>query len=241
MSLFTKRIRRAFRRYGIVGVLTFTAERAASAIARMRSSVRKEIRERRERAAAFDSTYGVDTIGRIHQVELGVKSPNQLHAVAYGASDPKYFRDAIRSLPIDYGRFVFIDFGSGKGRALILASEFQFKRVVGVEFSEILHRTALKNIEKYRNHTSRADIIESICIDASLYQLPDDPLVCYFLNPFDQILMSQVLSNIQESLFRNKREIFIVYYNPRQGHLFDQDPGFLRIGTIGPVRIWRTN
>ena len=152
----------------------------------------------------------------------------------------KIFRDAIGALPIDYRRFVFIDFGSGKGRAILLATEFPFKRIVGVEFSEELHRIAQDNIRRFRSDISKCKDVESVCMDAVDYPLPDDCLVCYFCNPFDATLMAQVLSNIRKSFLRNPREIFIVYYNPKEGHLVDQADCFTRVGTSGGIRIWRT-
>jgi hypothetical protein len=39
-------------------------------------------------------------------------------------------------------------------------------------------------------------------MDATEFELPKDPLVCYFSNPFDSQLMRQMLSNIEGSLGR---------------------------------------
>jgi hypothetical protein len=206
----------------------------------LRPSVRASIRESERRSAEFDERFGVNTVGCIHQTELNIENPNQLHAVSYGGSDPKLFRDAILTLPIDYRRFVFIDFGSGKGRAMLLATEFPFKRIVGVEFSEELHRIALDNISRFHSDIAKCKEVESICMDAVEYPLADECLVCYFCNPFDAAIMAQVLSNIRKSFLQNPREIFIVYYNPKEGYLFDESDCFKRAGTIGNVSIWMT-
>lgn len=240
MSGFVRKFRRAVRRHGVIGMLAVAAEHIARLASRLRPSVRAQIREREQRAAAFDERFGVDTAGTIHQTELNINNPNQLYAVPYGASDPRPFRDAIGALSIDYRRFVFIDFGSGKGRAILLATEFPFKRIVGVEFSEELHMIAQNNIRRFHIDISKCKDVESVCMDAMAYPLPDDCLVCYFCNPFDATIMAQVLSNIRKSLLRNLREIFIVYYNPREGHLLDQDDCFIRVETCSNVHIWRT-
>ena len=43
--------------------------------------------------------------------------------------------EILADLGIYYPDCVFLDLGAGKGRALLLASQFPFKRIVGVEFS----------------------------------------------------------------------------------------------------------
>ena len=61
--------------------------------------------------------------------ELGV--PNLGQAVAYSPVDPASFEGIIKRLRIRCEEFSFFDFGSGKGRALLLASRFPLKRVIG--------------------------------------------------------------------------------------------------------------
>ena len=240
MIRILRKIRRAVQRHELSVLPGLALERINRLASRLQPSVRAAIRESKQRSAAFDERFGVNTVGCIHQTDLNIGSPNQLHAVSYGASDPKLFRDAIVSLPIEYRRFVFVDFGSGKGRAVLLATEFPFKRVVGVEFSEELHRIALNNINRLHSDIAKCKDVDSICMDAVDYLLPDECLVCYFCNPFDATIMAQVLSNIRKSFLQKPREIFIVYYNPKEGHLFDESDCFKRAETIGNVRIWKT-
>jgi hypothetical protein len=54
--------------------------------------------------------------------------------------------------------FTFIDLGSGKGRALLMASAYPFKRIIGVEFMPELHRVAQENIRKYTEHRTEATL-----------------------------------------------------------------------------------
>jgi SAM-dependent methyltransferase len=193
-----------------------------------------------QRAQDFDECFGVDTAGYIHPTELTLNHPNQVHAISYGASDPRDVRYAIASLPIDYANFVFVDFGSGKGRAILLASEFPFKRVVGVEFSEELHKIAQDNINHFSRNQSQCANVQSICMDAVDYPLPDADLVCYFCNPFDATLMRQMVAKMRESLLSRPRDVFILYYNAKEGHVFDGADCFERVETSGWIRVWRT-
>lgn len=236
-----RRFKRAFERHGFFGLIAAASERVKRLASRLRPSVRAEVRERKQRAEAFDRQFGIDTAGHIHPTQLKLNSPNQVHAVSYGGSDPKDFRTAVGSLPIDYRRFVLVDFGSGKGRAILLATEFPFMRIVGVEFSEDLHRIAQENIKRFRRDTVRCDDVESVCLDVMDYPLPNEHLVCYFCNPFDGALMAQVVNRIRESLKQHPREIFIVYYNPKHAELLDGADCFSPVGANGPVRIWRSS
>jgi tRNA G46 methylase TrmB len=241
LNPWTRRFARAVRRHGIFGIFKVAAGHTGGLANRWRPSVRAAKLESERRAHDFDEQFGVDTGGCIHPTDLTIDSPNQLHAVSYGGTDPRDFRIAIASLPIDYRRFVFVDFGSGKGRVLLLATEFPFKRVVGIEFSEELHRIAQENISRFSSNVGKCAHVESIWMDAVKYSLPEDPVVCYFCNPFDRTIMSQVLENIRRSLARNPREIVVVYYNAKDGYLFDQADCFDRVETSGWARIWRTS
>ena len=65
-------------------------------------------------------------------------SGNALHAVAYEPSPYHITTKIIQKLSIDHTRFSFLDFGSGKGRVLLIACQLPFKSVIGIEFSQDL-------------------------------------------------------------------------------------------------------
>jgi len=208
-------------------------------IGKMRPSVRAEDRERERRALEFDRRFGVDTVGQIHQTELDGIGPNQLHAGPYGASDPKSFMNAMQFLSIDYRQYIFVDFGSGKGRAILMATEFPFKKIIGVEFSRELHEIALANLERFRGHITKCADVEPLWMDAVDYVLPEENLVCYFCNPFNAFLMGRVLANIRGSLIQAPRDIYLVYYNPLHPEAVHQSGCFKSIGIIENISIWR--
>ena len=48
--------------------------------------------------------------------------------------------------------------------------------------------------------------------------------IAFMFNPFDDVIMSGVVDNIEQSLANFPREITIIYFNPTQQHLFlEQD------------------
>ena len=49
----------------------------------------------------------------------------------------------------DIGRMSFVDYGAGKGRVMLLASQYPFTQVGGIEFAEELHDNATMNIAQF--------------------------------------------------------------------------------------------
>jgi hypothetical protein len=175
----------------------------------------------------FDRTHGTDTTAILQPEDFGTTSEHLQSAVYYRATPSRIFTRIMKALAIRYEDFVFIDFGSGKGRTLLLASEFPFKRIVGVEFSPKLHAIAQSNIRVYQSTTQQCKYVASVCADATSYTLPIDPTVYYFFNPFKLPVMSAVLDKIKQSLEKYPRKIFLVYVNAELASTLDQ-AGFLK-------------
>jgi SAM-dependent methyltransferase len=144
-------------------------------------------------------------------VGFGTQFLTGLMARPYFATEPWLFEQIMQALPIDFSQFTFVDLGSGKGRVLLMASDYSFQRIVGVEFMPSLHRAAQKNIESYSNHRQRCDKIETVCMDARDFQFPLEPLVVYLFNPFSEATFSQVLENLRLSIEQAPRPVYIAY------------------------------
>jgi SAM-dependent methyltransferase len=181
--------------------------------------------------SAFDRTFGVDTDGdfddRTYLSDLDIPSPNWIYGTDYVPVHPERLSGILSSIPIRYEDFVFVDFGSGKGRALLVASEFPFRRIIGVEFSPALHAVAEQNIAKYKSSTQTCKNLQSVCLDFTRFTLPTEPAVFYFFDPCNRAVLVQVLRNIEKSLRRHPRKILIIYTAPRFQELMDS-AGFLR-------------
>jgi SAM-dependent methyltransferase len=132
-----------------------------------------------------------------------------LAGAPYQPTEPRLFVEMLSALPIDFSRFRFVDIGSGKGRTLLMASELNFRHVVGVELVPELHQVAVRNIA-----ASGKMNIESICMDAREYPFPPDPLVVYLFNPLPAGALTRVIENLQRSLAEHPREVKIIYHNP---------------------------
>jgi SAM-dependent methyltransferase len=128
----------------------------------------------------------------------------------YQPTDAALFREMMASLPVDFSQFTFVDLGSGKGRTLLMASEYPFRRIVGVEILPELDRAAQENIRAFKSPAQRCMRIESICSDARAFVLPEEPLVLYLFNPLPEAALRQVLGTLE----RSPSALWIVYHNP---------------------------
>ena len=101
---------------------------------------------------------------------------------------------------IAFEDYTFVDFGSGKGRALLRASEYPFKRILGLEFSPELHRTAEENIRRYNSAAQKCQDIHSLNVDFADYALPPEASVLFFFHPCRTRVLSGVVAGIRRSL-----------------------------------------
>lgn len=148
----------------------------------------------------------------------------------YQPTEPALFRDMMTTLPIDFREFTFIDIGSGKGRALLLAAQYPFRKIVGVELLRDLHCAAEENIVAWREQSParEAASIEALWMDARAFVFPETPLLVYLFNPLPEAGLRQVVRNLEESSKRALREIWIVYHNPLLETVFAQSAMFVK-------------
>src|SRR5277367_4265889 len=87
----------------------------------------------------------------------------------YQPTESALFHEMLEALRLqsgsDFHDFVFVDLGSGKGRTLLMASDYAFRRIVGVELLPALHQAAQENVSKYRSESQRCFSVKSICAD----------------------------------------------------------------------------
>lgn len=132
----------------------------------------------------------------------------------YQPTDPALFHEMMAALPIAFEQFTFIDLGSGKGRTLLMASDYPFRKIVGIELLAELHRAAEENIRAYHSATRRCPHLEAICMDACDFFFPATPLVLYLFNPLPAPALSRVLQRLEISLAQTPRPVWMVYHNP---------------------------
>jgi len=123
---------------------------------------------------------------------------------------------------------VFIDYGSGLGRVVFLASWLGARRSIGVEIDSPLCDQAEANRRSFRH---RAASVEFVCAPAETY-LPEDVSVIYLFHPFGPGTLQTVLDKLEADFTRRPRRARLIYTNPVHAQLIDAMPGWRRTGTL---------
>ncbi len=190
---------------------------------RSAKTIRRAIHDRVHRALIdpwYDRRLGIDAAGALWPSPLGLFGRHAPCAQEYRATPTWIFRRAMSGLDIDLRRFVFLDYGCGKGRVLMLAAQRPFLRVEGIELSERMYRIALANIAHAQARGVLHAPVVAHHIDAADYVLPAEPLVIYLFDPFGAQVVSLVADNIEASLAANPREAYVVYLNAEHRDCF---------------------
>lgn len=152
---------------------------------------------------------------------------------AYQPTAPEEFHEMLQALEqqtkLYFPDFTFLDLGSGKGRTLLMASEYPFRRIIGVELLPALNTIAEENLARYKSESQKCFDLTSTCADAGTFLLPENPLVIYLFNPFSETILRQVLEKIEDTLQKKPRPLFVLYQNPQLEHLLAQSPALVKM------------
>jgi hypothetical protein len=141
----------------------------------------------------------------------------------YQPTEPALFREMLESLmasalpssaKVDLHEFTFIDIGAGKGRALLMAAHYPFRRILGIELLPELHRVAKENIARYKSDSQQCFMIDCFLCDASDFVFPPEPTVLYLFNPLPESGLARMIGNLERSLREHPRAVFVLYHNP---------------------------
>lgn len=174
----------------------------------------------------FDCDHGVDTTWA--RLSVGVRLREIFNERQYQPTVPDEFREIMERLDVDLSEYTFVDLGSGKGRALLLASEYPFRRIIGVEVQLDLHEIAERNIACFASPAQVCSDLESCVMDAREFEFPGDPLVVYLFNPFPEYVLTTVAENLRRSLARHPRPAVVIYNTPECGFVLNGALGLKR-------------
>lgn len=195
------RLRRSLRERGVGGT-------AARFLRRRLRRLAEDVHGRR-----FDRRLGVDTRGFLYHDPA---DESRREALPFQSVREDDFAAVDRGLTVDRTRTLFIDLGCGKGKALVLAYEAGFHRVLGVELSPELAAIAGRNVA----HVVGGDPAEYVVVaDATCFDFPPEPFVLFLYDPFTEPVLERVLDNLEASLARDPRRVVIAYVYPRSARV----------------------
>jgi SAM-dependent methyltransferase len=165
---------------------------------------------------------------------------------AYQPIPPEQFREIMAALADHlegdrtFRGFTFIDIGSGKGRALLLASQFGFRRIIGVELLPELHNIARENVLHFQQRSGNPRI-ELIYGDGATFCLPAEPSVIFLFNPLPEAAFRVFMENTERSLLQYPRPTFVVYANPVFAQTVSAFPSLQKLGGTHQYLLFRSS
>jgi len=199
----------------------------------------------RRRQRYGDADYDWDH--RVNTTSAAVSWRDRLLGVfhsPYQPTEPALFHEMLEALQqqshLDFREFTFIDLGSGKGRTLLLASDYPFRRILGIELLPALHQIAQENLQKYSNESQKCFALESICADATAFPFPARPTVLYLFNPFPEPGLRRTLANLEQSLQQNPRPVYVLYHNPLLENVIGASAAFTKVGGTHQYSVYRS-
>ena len=217
------------------------AWRATSALARELWDFLRDSTPERRRARYGDIDYDLESGADTTAANVGWRT--RLYAALAGApympTVPAEFAEILQALAIPLAEYTFVDIGSGKGRALLLAAEHGFRRVVGVEIAPELHAAAQQNVAKWREQHSHGPAIDLYLGDAVDFELPAEPLVVYLFNPLPEAALASFLVRLERSLAEQPRAVHVIYHNPLLGDVLEAAAFLERVGGTHQWSLYR--
>jgi predicted RNA methylase len=191
----------------------------------------------------FDRRHAVDTGGVVRRDEMETVGEHGGASLGadFASTPERIFHRALNRIPEkDFSRFTFIDFGCGKGRAVLLAATRNFHRVLGVEHAPRLVEVAAQNIRAWCGPRFCKDV-QVVCADATQFELPNDPCILFFYGPFggNMSLLGLVLANAAASIKANPRRVYLLFLDGIDQRLPDREvlaAGFRRVSAPGGER-----
>lgn len=157
----------------------------------------------------FDQCYGTETFHRTFVPVSG--DPENTDVWGYGPVNQDFFREILCSIPVDLAPYTFVDIGSGKGAAVMMASEFPFRRSVGIELSAELIAIARRNVEKFNAVTRQQLQPEWFHCDFFNWSILQEPQLFFFNNPFPPALSLSAIQKLEQDWSANPQPVLLVF------------------------------
>jgi SAM-dependent methyltransferase len=182
-------------------------------------------------AHPFDERFGVDTGGLIGGGELRSGHKNDVFNTAYYGMAPSRFQWVMESWITDESHtaienYSFVDIGCGKGRVVLMASEFGFREVMGVELHSGLAAIAEANVAVWTAAARAVCPIRIVRQDATEFAFPEGACLVYLFHPFTAPMMKRLIERIETDFAERPGMLDLIYFNPEAGELFEAHKGF---------------
>jgi predicted RNA methylase len=166
----------------------------------------------------WERKLGINTL-QIENLPDGIAKEDFYH---YQGASYFILQHMLTRVPKEIQRGGFIDYGCGKGRAMIMAAMNGFKNVQGIDLSENLIAIAKANVSTSKKWSADANFVFH-CENAEKFSLPTEISLVYLFNPFGETVMKKVVEACITSLKVNPRELYVLYVNPKHLSCWSSD------------------
>ncbi len=174
------------------------------------------------------NTTGIDDLKKLKKTGIDIFHASIYMPVPYNLLEEIFTKININSFTH------FVDIGCGKGRAMVVANYLGVKKITGIDFSKQLCDAAVENFKLTNKILPKAKI--KVLNNNAFYFAIEKDVDCIFMfNPFDDIIMSGLLENIEMSIQKKPRKITIIYINPVDKELI-QSYGYKEIYYVKKMR-----
>ena len=179
----------------------------------------------------FDTENDVKTSGLIPGRYLKTGHTHDRHSTAYFGVAPSVFQALLKrwqrtnpAAPLE--SFTFMDMGAGMGRAMLLASQHPFRKVIGIELNPLLAEIASSNIYKWKSADRARAPMRIICGDGVDARFPSGPCLLFLFNPFGAAVMRRLLARLAHIFAKRPGQLDLLYVNHEQDHVIESKSGF---------------
>jgi hypothetical protein len=195
---------------------------------------RKEIRRRYGKALALIHGRVLDR--RLEQhfyvptLAMERFSPDPDRGILYEGPVPaKAFAWVLAQLPGDLREFAFVDFRAGRGRAMLLAAQRNFERIIGYEYDPAIYDDLQINIAQFPRSKMQCRDVQAFRGDRLGVSIPDQPCVLYVANAWREELLSGIMNYVRSSFVHKPRQLYVILENSDDKLVLPPDEFFHRM------------
>lgn len=188
----------------------------------------------------FDARLAVKTSKIRNVPDLDLDPAAAANANRYEATTRLEFRMVMSMIDLDPRDYLFIDYGSGMGRAMLMAAQYPFAMIRGIEASAHLHEIAVRNVAAFLPGSPACRDVVPVLMDARAAVPEHAPFLAFFYNSFAGDTLRAVLGNLARAA-TSHRPCYLVYLNPTCRKLVDETGDFslVRQGFGGYILLYR--
>ncbi len=173
--------------------------------------------------AFYESKFRSGTSRMVNRKDLGVEEKIWRPGRPYLPSPYYIARRSFRAAGKSCSGQTFVDVGSGLGRMLFFASQFPFRRLIGIEASRQLCEEAEDALGTYyRRRGKSGPPYEIVCCDAREFPVPEGDAIFFFCDPFDDSVLEPVLRRIVDTRAAANEGVTAIYVHPAYADVFSR-------------------